>query len=108
MVTNFVEQCSSRATRNLLIVGVLLLAAIVTALALSSRYFYNVVSGPFVVENNVLAGLTDVRNLQQYFVTVNGEDAADTGIDEVVTHSRNNGSSTSETLAAHYMGGRGG
>jgi hypothetical protein len=103
MVTNFVEQRSSRATRNLLIVGVLLLAAIVTALALSSRYFYNVVSGPFGVENNVLAGLTDVRNLQQYFVTVNGEDAADTGIDEVVTHSRNNGSSTSETLAAHYM-----
>ena len=103
MITNFVEQCSSRATRNLLIVSVLLLAAIVTALVLSSRYFYNVVSGPFVIENDALAGLADASNLQQYFVTVNGDDAADTGIDEVITHSRNGGASTSETLAAHYL-----
>lgn len=103
MVTHFVEQSSSRATRHLLIVSVLLLAAVVTALALSSRYFYNVVSGPFVIENDALAGLTDAGNLQQYFVTVNGDEVADTGVDEVVTHSRNNGDSTSETLAAHYM-----
>ena len=103
MVTNFVEQYSSRATRNLLIVSALLLAAVVIALALSSRYFYNAISGPFVIENDALAGLTDVGNLQQYFVTVNGDEAADTGIDEVVTHSRNNGDSTNETLAAHYM-----
>jgi hypothetical protein len=103
MVTHFIEQCSSRVARRLLIVSAVLLAAMVAALGLSSRYFYNVICGPFAIENDALVGLTDVKNLQQYFITVNGEDSLNTGIDEMATHTRDDGKNPSETLVAHHV-----
>jgi hypothetical protein len=103
MVTDFVELCSSRATRNLLVVSLMLFAGIAAALALNGRFFYNVLTGPFAIDNSTLTSLTAGSDVPQYFVTVNGSDSMDTGVDEMITHSRRGASAPKEMLAAHYL-----
>ncbi len=85
MIANFVQHSVRRGTRNLFIASLLLLALILGAVALNKRYLYNVVFGPFRVDNKMLSALTDVKELDQYYVTIKGDQVIDTGIGEWVS-----------------------
>ena len=85
MVTHYIQHNVRRGTRNLFIASILLLAFIAGVVALNKRYLYNVVFGPFRADNTALSALTNVKELDQYYVTVKGDQVVDTGIDEYMS-----------------------
>ena len=97
MTNSLVYSTLRRSNRNLLllcIVGALLLIGLA---ALNKRYFYNFFYGPFPIDKQTLLAIDDAGTSQQYWVTVDGDDAIDTGFQEV---RRKNGS---ESVTASYM-----
>jgi hypothetical protein len=97
MTTSLVYSTIRRSNRNLLILciaGALLLTGLTV---LNRRYFYNFFSGPFTIDKQTLLAIDDARAPQQYWVTVHGDDAIDTGFQEV---RRKDGS---ESVTASYI-----
>ncbi|MFL5803300.1 MAG: DUF6709 family protein [Roseiflexaceae bacterium] len=99
MTNSLVHATIRRSNRNqlvLCIVGVLLLAGFA---ALNTRYLYNFFSGPFSIDKRTLLATEDAGTLRQYWVTVEGDDVADTGF-QMVRRSQRSGS---ESVTASYM-----
>src|SRR5262245_13191601 len=79
MSTSFVHTIIRRSNRNLLIravVGVVLLAGLA---AFNLRYLYNFFTGPLAIDRQTLLATDDPATLRRYWVTVTGDDVADTG-----------------------------
>jgi hypothetical protein len=98
MTGSIVQGTIRRSNRNqliLCIVGALLLVGFA---ALNTRYLYNFFFGPFPISQQTLLATDDAGTLRQYWVTVEGDDVADTGF-QMVRRSR----SGSESVTAAYM-----
>jgi hypothetical protein len=87
---------SNRDTLLLCFVGGLLLAGFA---ALNTRYFYNFFWGPFPMDRKALLATADANALEQYFVTIKGDDVVDTGFQEVMRDTKTG----SKTVKASYM-----
>src|SRR5260370_38081014 len=80
------QMCRGRARRQTLAWAVVLLAG--TAFVFSNaRYVRNFFKGPFVLQPNELAQVTDLEATPDYFVSVTGVKVIDTEIQEVARHS---------------------
>ncbi len=93
MWDGFIGNQIRRASKNLLIVNLVLLFFVATSAFSNWRYLYNFAKGPFPIDTSALANLPDPDSLQQYFVTVDNTNSFPTGLQEI---SVKNGQSTSK------------
>src|SRR5689334_3501669 len=97
MNNGLVNSTIRRSNRNLLIASLAGALLILGLAALNQRYFYNFFYGPFAIDKPTLLTIGDAGAPQRYWVTVDGDDAIDTGFQEV---RRKNGD---ESITASYM-----
>lgn len=103
MESSIIHDAIRRTNRNLMMVGVILVLGVAIAAGLSINYFYNFFLGPFPISHQELVNL-DINSAQQYYVTVVGDDVADTGWEYIRT---SNGRETVERrYAALFVGNR--
>ncbi len=83
MWDGFVGNQIRRASRNLLVLNLVVLFFVAAYAAGNWRYLYNFAKGPFPVDAGTLVNLPDPDSLQQYYVTVDGANSFPTGLQEV-------------------------
>ncbi|MCC6895840.1 MAG: hypothetical protein IT321_23670 [Anaerolineae bacterium] len=79
METNFISNIIRRSNRNQLILWGIGLVVMLVIIAISLNHFYNLLTGPYVVDKDYILGITDVNNLRQFYVTLKGDETLDTG-----------------------------
>lgn len=79
MQESVIDRHMERTARNLLILNILLLVAIIGAFLFSFRYFYNFVLGPFPIDRGELLAVEDPEKQFRYFVKVVGDEGVQTG-----------------------------
>lgn len=88
--TSFVKKQVKRITRNLLAVNIALAATVVGTAGLNSRYFSNFFNGPSQIDAQTLNAETPVEDIEKYYVSVEGSESLDTGVEEITTTTRTN------------------
>ena len=101
METWVAEMCRKRARRQTLAWTLTFLAGIIFA-CLNIRYVKNFLAGPYPLQPDALAQITDADTTPVYFVSVAGEKAVDTGIQEVETTTNNGVKEGSRVTAGYY------
>ncbi len=94
---SFLDRQIQRTNRNLLLVGLLLIVAVVGYAVGERRYLYNFFKGPFEITPQQLVSIQQPDAQLRYFVTVKGDESSDTGVQEVERES-----SGSETVKAKF------
>lgn len=95
MLSSAVSRTISRSNRNLLILSIAGLAGLILFGALTYRYYYSFFAGPYQIPREELLAAQDADEIFRYYVTVDGDDMADTGFERetrrngVVTSTRN-------------------
>lgn len=74
-----------RASLYRLGLSLLVLIVALGGLFLARNVYYNLFSGPFTVTPDYVLGISNVKTLTQYYITVTGEDAMDTGYQYIST-----------------------
>jgi len=95
------QMCRKRARRQTL-AWVLTLLSGITFVFINGRYLRNFIEGPYALEPDGLARITDAETTPEYFVSVVGEKVIDTGIQEVTTTTRNGVKEGSRVSAGYY------
>jgi len=90
-----------RARRQTLAWALTFLSGIIFV-CINSRYVTNFIAGPYTLQPNALAQITDADTTPDYFVSVIGEKALDTGIQEVETTTNNGVKEGSRITAGYY------
>jgi hypothetical protein len=83
MWDDFISRQIRRTNRNLLLLGVAMLAIIGATVAATWRDVYNFVLGPFPVQTSELTRIGNPDFPKRYFLKVQGEDLFSTGMQEV-------------------------
>ena len=99
MTTSFIQPIIRRSNRNLLFVCAAIALLLIGLAAFNARYLYNFFAGPFRIDRQTLLATSDPAALQRYWVTVEGDDVANTGFQQV----RRNSDTGSEKVAAAYL-----
>jgi hypothetical protein len=99
MPTSFVHATIRRANRNRLILCGIVVLLLIGLAALNARYLYNFFAGPLRIDRATLLATGDPGTLQRYWVTVEGDDVADTGYQQV----RRDKDTGTKTVTAAYM-----
>jgi hypothetical protein len=99
MSTGFVHNTIRRSNRNLLILSATCAVLLVGLAALNARYLYNFFAGPLSIDRRTLLATDDPGALQRYWVTITGDDLADTGFQRVSRNTRTG----DERVTASYM-----
>jgi hypothetical protein len=99
MTTSFIYPIIRRSNRNQLILCAIIIALLIGLAAFNARYLYNFFAGPLRIDRQTLLDTSDPGTLQRYWVTVEGDDVADTGFTQVRRSTRTG----SETTTASYM-----
>jgi hypothetical protein len=102
-VPDYIEANVRRTNRNLFVTNFILLLGVFVVAWLSSRYLYNALNGPFAMDREALFAVRNPDDLERYFVTVDGDNAIDTGKDEI-TATYSKGVKTGEYVSGHYVG----
>jgi hypothetical protein len=97
----FLDRQIQRTNRNLLLVGLFLIVAVVGYAAVERRYLYNFFAGPFPVSGPQLVTIQQPGSQLRYFVKVKGDDSSDTGLQEVERETES-GTVKRETVKAKY------
>jgi hypothetical protein len=97
MPNDFVFRTIRRLNLRLILISLTFLLVVVIGLVASRRFIYNLVKGPFPISQADILTLTDPSTRWQYYVTVTGDDKADTGYTYVSTSD-----SGGETTEAYY------
>lgn len=85
METNFISNIIRRSNRNQLILWGSGLVLVLIVIAFGLNHFYNLLTGPYEVSKDYIMGVRDVQHLDQYYVTVTGDETLDTGFYETST-----------------------
>lgn len=85
METNFISNIIRRSNRNHLILWGIGLVVMLVVIAISLNHFYNLLTGPYVVDKDYILGISDVSKLNKFYVTVTGDETFDTGFYETST-----------------------
>jgi hypothetical protein len=88
MSTSFVHAIIRRSNRNLLILGIVGAILLTSLAALNLRYLYNFIAGPQAIDRRTLLTTNDPAALQRYWVTVTGDDIADTGFQRITRNTK--------------------
>ena len=97
----FLDRQINRTNRNLLLVSLILIVAVVGYTAAERRYLYNFFAGPFEVSGPQLVTIQQPGSQSRYFVKVKGDDSSDTGLQEVERETEG-GTVKRETVKAKY------
>ena len=97
----FLDRQIQRTNRNLLMVGLFLIVAVVGYATIERRYLYNFFAGPFPVSGPQLVTIQQPGSQLRYFVQVKGDDSSDTGLQEVERETQG-GTLKRETVKAKY------
>jgi hypothetical protein len=90
MTSNPIAAIINRSNRNRLVLSLVGIVAVLAIGILSWRYFYNFFLGPFPISRADLLATTDPGAPTKYFVTVEGDNTIDTGVQEITESSRSN------------------
>ena len=102
MTTHSIEDIVRRSNRNLLLTNAALIVVVFAVAALSSRYLLNFVTGPYDIPRDDVLNLTEPGTLQRYWVTIQGDETIDTGVQEVTTRTYA-GAPIGESVTASYV-----
>jgi hypothetical protein len=83
MWDDFISRQIQRTNRNLLLLGVAMLAIIGAIVGATWRDVYNFVFGPFPIQNSELAAIYNPDQPKRFFLKVRGEELFTTGMEEV-------------------------
>lgn len=97
MPNEFVLAAIRRSNRNAFFIAIGGMLIVVIGLAVSARYLFNMFLGPSALPSRDLLTVQEAGDLWRYYVTVKGDDHANTGFEYV-----NRSSSGSETTEAYY------
>jgi hypothetical protein len=97
----FLDRQVHRTNRNVLLVSLFLIVAVVGYAAVERRYLYNFFAGPFPVSGPQLVTIQQPASQSRYFVRVKGDDSSDTGLQEVERETEG-GTVKRETVKAKY------
>jgi hypothetical protein len=97
----FLDRQIQRTNRNLLLVSLILIVAVVGYAVIERRYLYNFFAGPFQVSGPQLVTIQQPSSQSRYFVKVKGDDSSDTGLQEVEREGEG-GTVKRETVKAKY------
>jgi hypothetical protein len=97
MTNGLVYTTIRRSNRNLMFLCTAGILLIVGLALLNQRYFYNFFYGPISIDKPALLAIGDASTPRHYWVTVDGDNAVDTGFQEV---RRKNGN---ESVTASYI-----
>jgi hypothetical protein len=90
MTNSFVHTTIRRSNRKLLLWCVAVAVLLLGLGALNRRYFYNFFAGPAAIDRQTLLATTDPDMLPRYWVTVTGDEVADTGFQQVSRNTKTN------------------
>lgn len=79
MQDRFIVRTIRRLNLRLLAFSLFGLSLVFISGLLSMRYLINLLLGPAVLDRATLISATDARNLDRYYVTITGDETADTG-----------------------------
>jgi hypothetical protein len=96
-MTPWIEKEAKRANRNLLIVNILILTAVIVPISVGAQYYLNVLLGCQRIEPSELIALTSPTQRTRNFVTVTGTHSAKTFYQDVET------SQTASSIKAEYV-----
>jgi hypothetical protein len=85
MQKNIVMGAIRAANLRNFVIGIVLLALVAGGMLIAKRYLVSLFSGPQTISSNDLVDLTDAEELSNYWVTVTGREAIDTGGEEYVS-----------------------
>jgi hypothetical protein len=85
MPANIVQDTVRNANRRAFIYGVLGILILLGVALLSYRFLANFVRGPVAISNQSLLAVKDPNALDQYYVTVEGDDSFDSGFQKTET-----------------------
>ena len=97
----FLDRQINRTNRNLLLVSLILIVAVVGYAVVERRYLYNFFAGPFEISGPQLVTIQQPSSQSRYFVKVKGDDSSDTGLQEVERETEA-GTVKRETVKAKY------
>jgi len=83
--SGFISDQIRRCNRNLLVANLGLSAAVLVALLLSGKYYYNFCFGPFPITEQTLTSLRNADQVSQRFVVIPIENAIDYSVEEFET-----------------------
>jgi len=98
----YVERQMKRTNRNLLLFCIVLLLLLAGFAYMEREYLYNFFMGPFPMDANGIGAVTDPDGLQHNFISVNGEDSFDTGVQRVKQKLSQSGEVKSESVVGEY------
>jgi hypothetical protein len=96
--SGFIGDQVRRCNRNLLAANLCLAAAVLVALLLSGKYYYNFCFGPFPMTEQTLTSLRNADQVSHRFVVISIDNAIDYSVEEFET--RSNG--RERVVAAYY------
>ncbi len=85
MTSNFIKDLVRRSNLTQLSLFGIGLILVVGAITMSFNAYYNLLAGPFTVTKDYVLGLNDVGQAKQYHVTIEADDALDTGYSYVTS-----------------------
>ncbi len=85
MDSNFIIDIIRRSNRNQLFLWGLGLVLVLVAISFSVNQYYNLIKGPFEVTSDYITSIEDVTHLDQFYVTIKGDQTLDTGFSETST-----------------------
>lgn len=83
MTDGFVEKKIQHSNLAILLTGIIGLVAIVAVAFFARGYYDNYFNGPFKADNKEIASLSSLSGVTEYYVTVLGDDAYETGYEKV-------------------------
>ena len=98
MQDGFILSTVRRLNLRMLALSLFGLSLVFISGLLSMRYLINLLQGPAVLDRATLIGATNARNLDRYYVTITGDETADTGFSYVTTSD-----SGSESTDTYYL-----
>lgn len=104
MYNSLLDRSVRGSARTLIIINALVIAAIAGIIAFNWRYYRNYVSGPYDMPRDELIDLASADEAARYYVSVTGDDAFDSGYQEVSRSvNRRTGRVQSERVTASFM-----
>jgi hypothetical protein len=85
MTSNFIRDFVRRSSLTQLILFGIGFAFVIAAIALSTNAYHNLLAGPFTVAKDYVLSLSNLSDAKQYHITIEADDALDTGYSYVTT-----------------------
>lgn len=98
-----IAQHIKRTSRNLKVINLVVVVAVVGLALLNIKYLYHFIMGPSRVDHNVLFRLKTASGLWNDYVKVDGTNAVETGMEEIWKKKQNGRVIEEKTTARYYL-----